>query len=83
VSYPAKVIHWNGHDVPPELAVLPPGAYAVAPVVSAAEVWGLTPEEVTGLEDAAEALDGGEGIPLEAVDAEMRAMLTAAQKAHP
>lgn len=28
----ARAIHWNGHDLPPELAALPPGHYQLVPL---------------------------------------------------
>ncbi|MBS2028579.1 MAG: hypothetical protein JST54_11800 [Deltaproteobacteria bacterium] len=66
-------IDWNGHDVPSELAHLPPGRYRVEPVGE----WDLPPEEEAGLEEAAAALERGEGIPSEQVADEMRQLLAA------
>lgn len=47
---PARVVTWNGKDVPPELRELPAGRY----VVEAVEEEGpaLSPEEEVGIEAA-------------------------------
>lgn len=60
------VIHWNGHDVPPELRDLPAGTYAIQ---KAAEVLTLTPEEDAGLAEAVGALQAGGGVTHEMVRA--------------
>ena len=74
MSNAAKVIDWNGHDLPPELAALPPGRYAIEAIESV-EDWGLTPEQITGLEAAVQAHDRGEGIPWETVHDRLRQRL--------
>lgn len=38
----ATVIDWDGNNVPPELRLLPPGRYVLAPLDDSAD---LTPEE--------------------------------------
>ena len=46
----ARVLHWNGKDVPPELYALPPGDYVVEPVEDEAPP--LTPDEEEGIRAA-------------------------------
>jgi hypothetical protein len=53
------VIHWNGHDVPPELRALPAGTYAIQ---ETAEELALSAEEDAGLVEALRALQSGKGI---------------------
>ena len=50
MSRPARVVTWNGKDVPPELRELPAGRYLVAPVED--ESPALSPEEEAGIEAA-------------------------------
>jgi|JI8StandDraft_1071087.scaffolds.fasta_scaffold1146863_1 hypothetical protein len=70
----AKVIDWNGHDVPdtlPELLrELPPGQYILERVLTPEEA-GLTPEQEEGIRAALRSLDRGEGIPWETVHADL------------
>ncbi len=54
----ARVLKWNGKDLPDELRSLPAGRYVVEPVDEAPA---LTPEEEAGLVEALHALDRGEG----------------------
>jgi hypothetical protein len=53
----ARVVHWNGKDVPPELRDLPAGRY----IVEAVEVEppALSPEEEAGIESALESYRQG------------------------
>ena len=64
----ARVVTWNGKDVPAEMRELPAGRYVVAPVEDEAPV--LSPEQEAGLETALEsyrqALDRGVPGPEEA-----------------
>ena len=50
MSRRARVVTWNGKDVPPELRELPAGRYVVEPVEEEAPV--LSPEEEAGIEAA-------------------------------
>lgn len=54
----ARVLHWNGKDLPKELRELPAGTY----VVEAVDAATLTPDEERGLAEAA-----GEGRTLDQV----------------
>ena len=54
----ARVLHWNGKDIPDELRELPVGSYVVEAVDS---VPGLTPEEDEGLSMALASLRAGHG----------------------
>ena len=47
---PARVVTWNGKDVPPELRELPAGRYVVEAVEEEGPV--LSPEEEAGIEAA-------------------------------
>jgi len=53
----ARVLRWNGQDVPDELRELPAGTY----VVEAVDAPLLTPEEDEGLERALASLRAGKG----------------------
>jgi len=59
----ARVLRWNGRDVPDELRELPAGTY----VVEAVDAPGLTPEEDEGLERALASLRAGKGRSVEQV----------------
>jgi hypothetical protein len=72
----AKIITWDGQQVPPELRELPPGQYALEPVDDAA----LTPEEDAGLEEGIASLTRGEGRPADEVAERLR-LLVAKQRA--
>jgi hypothetical protein len=65
----ARVIDWDGTDIPAGLRDLPPGRYVVEPVD---QVEPLTPEEEEGILAALDALDGGGGIPLAAAIKKLR-----------
>jgi hypothetical protein len=53
----ARVVTWNGKDVPPELREMPAGRYVVEPVEDEAPV--LSPEEEAGIEAALDACRQG------------------------
>ena len=57
VSPTAKVVTWNGKDVPPELRDLPAGRYVVQPLEEEAPE--LTPDEEAGIEAALESYRQG------------------------
>lgn len=54
----ARVIHWNGKDIPEELRELPAGTYMVEAVDTAPA---LIAEEDQGLTDALASLRAGKG----------------------
>lgn len=60
----ARVLHWNGKDLPEELRELPAGTYVVEAVDTAPA---LLPDEDQGLADALAALRAGEGRTVEQV----------------
>ncbi len=74
MSSAAKVIDWNGHDVPETLPTLlrelPPGQYTLERVLTPEEA-GLTPDQAEGIRAALRSLDRGEGIPWETVRADL------------
>jgi hypothetical protein len=53
----ARILIWNGKDVPAELLELPAGRYVVAPIVEDAPT--LSPEEEAGIEAALESYRQG------------------------
>ena len=53
----ARVVTWNGKDVPPELQELPAGRYVVEAVEDEAPA--LSPEEEAGIEAALESYRQG------------------------
>ncbi|HXK39315.1 MAG TPA: hypothetical protein VJ837_00580 [Candidatus Paceibacterota bacterium] len=53
----ARILTWNGKDVPAELRELPPGSYVVAPIVEDAPT--LSPEEEAGIEAALDSYQQG------------------------
>jgi hypothetical protein len=53
----ARVVTWNGTDVPAEMRELPAGRYVVAPVEDEAPA--LSPEQEAGLEAALESYRQG------------------------
>ena len=57
MSRTAKVVTWNGKDVPAELRDLPAGRYVVEPVDDEAPA--LTPDEEAGIEAALESYRQG------------------------
>jgi hypothetical protein len=60
----ARVLHWNGKDLPEELRELPAGTYVVEAVDKAPA---LTPDEEQGLAEALTSLRAGEGRTLDQV----------------
>ena len=60
MSPTAKVVTWNGKDVPAELHDLPAGRYVVEPLDEEAPA--LTPEEEAGIEAALESYRQGPGV---------------------
>ena len=62
----ARVVHWNGHDLPEELSELPAGRYVLEPVDDVPE---LTPDEEDGLIAALVSLRAGKGRSAEDVKA--------------
>ncbi len=75
----AKVIEWNGTDVPADirdvLAGLPPGRYRLEVVPAAEDDVELTPEGEAEIEAAMRQMDAGQGIPLAEVDAQLRKII--------
>lgn len=57
MGHRARVVTWNGKDVPIELRELPAGRYVVEPVEEGAPL--LTPEEEAGIEAALESYRQG------------------------
>lgn len=57
MSRTAKVVTWNGKDVPAELRDLPAGRYVVEPIDEEAPT--LTPDEEAGIEAALESYRQG------------------------
>lgn len=57
MTRPARVVTWNGKDVPPELRELPAGRYVVEPVDDQAPI--LSPDEEAGIEAALESYRQG------------------------
>ena len=60
----ARVLHWNGKDIPEELRELPAGTYVLEAIDSAPA---LTPDEHQGLANALASLRAGEGRTVEQV----------------
>lgn len=61
----ARVLHWNGKDIPDELAGLPAGRYMVEPVDDDAPE--LSQQDEDGLRQALASLRAGKGRTLEQV----------------
>lgn len=76
MSDAARVMEWNGRDLPEALRELPPGTYTLERV-EAAEEAGLTPEEEEGIRLAMAQVERGETVPWETVRAEIEARLSA------
>ena len=68
----ARVVHWNGKDVPDELRELPAGTYIVEAVDQAPQ---LTPDEEDGLRAAMASLGTGKGRTVEQVRQTIDAIL--------
>ena len=60
----ARVLHWNGKDIPEELRELPAGTYVVEAIENAPT---LTPDEDRGLAEALASLRAGESRTLDQV----------------
>lgn len=60
----SRVVDWDEKNVPEELRSLPPGRYVVEPVD---ESFVLTPEEESGIRQAMDSLEAGQGSSLEEV----------------
>jgi hypothetical protein len=69
VKAEAKIIEWDGENLPVELRDLPPGQYVVQPVD---EALNLSAEEEDGIIAALDDLDAEGGTPLEDVLREIR-----------
>jgi hypothetical protein len=54
----ARILHWNGKDIPEELRELPAGTYVLEAVDKAPM---LTPDEEQGLVEALASLRAGDG----------------------
>jgi hypothetical protein len=67
----ARIITWDGQQVPPELRELPPGQYALEPVDDGT----LTHEEEAGLEEGLASLARGEGRPAAEVSERLRLLV--------
>jgi hypothetical protein len=81
----ARVIDWNGTDVPAGvgelLAELPPGRYRLEAMRDdEGDRSGLTAEEEEGIREGMRQLDAGEGVPLAVADARWQATIAAARK---
>ncbi len=63
MSRTAKVVTWNGKDIPAELRDLPAGRYVVEPVDDEAPA--LSPDEEAGIEAALESYRQGRVIDAE------------------
>jgi len=78
----AKVIDWNGTDVPAGvgelLAGLPPGRYRIAAVPDE-EAFELTPEQEAGIEAARQSAREGRVVAWDSVNAELKGMIAAAR----
>ena len=68
----ARVVHWNGKDVPDELRDLPAGTYVVEPLDRAPA---LTADEEEGLRAAMSSLRAGNGRSVEQVRQTIDAIL--------
>lgn len=67
-----RVIEWDGTGVPAALRDLPPGRYVVEPLDDVAP---LTAEEDAGIAAALDALDRGQGEPLDQVLTRVRSQI--------
>jgi hypothetical protein len=68
----ARILTWNGKDVPEELQELPAGRYTVEPADSELT---LSEDEDAGLREALASLRAGEGRTLEQVRSRVDAIL--------
>ena len=69
----ARVVTWDGRELPFELRDLPPGRYTVEPL----EDWGLSAKEEAGIDAGAAAIDGGEGVPGDVAAEQLRQLIAA------
>ena len=69
----ARILNWNGKDVPDELRSLPAGQYVVEAVAEVPPE--LTPEEEKGLRDAIAEIEAGKGESPEDVRRHIEAVL--------
>ncbi len=67
-----KVLHWNGHDVPGELAELPPGRYVLAPIDEGSE---LSAAEDAEVQAGVDEIERGASVDGDDVAARLRAKL--------
>lgn len=79
----ARVIDWNGTDVPAGvvelLAELPPGRYRLAAVADDGDEFELTPEQEEGIRAGMRSIAAGRTVTIEEADARMRARIAAAR----
>lgn len=68
----ARMLHWNGKDLPEELRELPPGTYVVESIDQPPL---LTHDEESGLSAALASLHAGKGRTLEQVQQTIDAIL--------
>jgi hypothetical protein len=68
----ARVVHWNGKDVPDELRELPAGTYVLEPIERARP---LNDEEEDGLRVAMTSLRAGKGRTIDQVRQSIDAVL--------
>lgn len=57
MTHPARLLNWNGKDIPAELRELPAGRYVVEAVEDEAPA--LSPDEEAGIEEALESYRRG------------------------
>lgn len=60
----ATVIDWDGNNVPPELRLLPPGRYVLAPLDDSAD---LTPEEDAAVRQGLDEFEAGDVVSFDEV----------------
>lgn len=66
----ATVINWDGRNVPRELRVLPPGRYALSPVLESPK---MPPEEDAAVREGLDELSAGDVVSLDEVIREFEA----------
>lgn len=71
----ARIIEWDGTNVPEELRQLPPGRYIVDAVENMEDLDDLTPEEKAGLEHAFDEAEAGNVVPYDVAMRELRSRL--------
>ncbi len=75
----AKILRWNGRDLPSEFSALPPGEYLVERVDTPANI-DLTDDELQGLREGIRALDRGEDMGWEDAERDLRARIAARRR---